>query len=172
MQYCSLKHQTLLLSPVTSTAGCFFCFDSLPSFFLDLFPHWSPVAYWAPTDLGSSSFSVLSLCLSILFMGFSGKNTEVVCPSLLQWTTFCQTSPPWPVRLGWPYMAWLIVSSIALDNAVVHVIWLVGFLWLWFSVLSAVWWRRLRGLWKLPDGRDWLRGKLGLVLMGRAIRGV
>ena len=25
-----------------------------------------------------------------------GKNTEVVCHSLLQWTTFCQTSPPWP----------------------------------------------------------------------------
>ena len=24
-------------------------------------------------------------------------------------------------------------------------------------------------LWKLPDGRDWLRGKLGLVLMGRAM---
>ena len=23
-----------------------------------------------------------------------GKNTEVVCHSLLQWTTFCQTSPP------------------------------------------------------------------------------
>ena len=23
-----------------------------------------------------------------------GKNTEVVCHSLLQWTTFCQNSPP------------------------------------------------------------------------------
>ena len=32
--------------------------------------------------------------------------------------------------------------------------------------LSALWWSRIRGLWKLPDGRDWLRGKLGLVLMG------
>ena len=32
--------------------------------------------------------------------------------------------------------------------------------------LPALWWRRIRGLWKLPDGRDWLRGKLGLVLMG------
>ena len=32
--------------------------------------------------------------------------------------------------------------------------------------LSALWWRRVRGLWKLPDGRDWLRGKLCLVLMG------
>ena len=35
--------------------------------------------------------------------------------------------------------------------------------------LSALWWRRIRGLWELPDGRAWLRGKLGLVLMGRAM---
>ena len=26
--------------------------------------------------------------------GSQGKNTEVVCHSLLQWTTFCQNSPP------------------------------------------------------------------------------
>ena len=32
----------------------------------------------------------------------------------------------------------------------------------------ALWWRRIRGSWKLPDGRDWLKGKLGLGLMGRA----
>ena len=37
-----------------------FHFDSIPSFFLELFLHSSPVAYWAPTDLGSSSFSVIS----------------------------------------------------------------------------------------------------------------
>ena len=39
----------------------------------------------------------------------------------------------------------------------------------WVSILSSLWWRRIRGLWKLPDGRDCLRGKLGLVLMGRAM---
>ena len=71
MQYCSLQHQTLLLSPVTSTAGYCFCFGSIPSFFLELFLHWSPVAYWAPTDLGSFFFSILPSCLFILFMGFS-----------------------------------------------------------------------------------------------------
>ena len=60
MQYCSLRHWTLLLLPVPSTTGCCFCFGSIPSFFLELFIHWSPVAYWAPTNLGSSSFSVLS----------------------------------------------------------------------------------------------------------------
>ena len=63
--------------------------------------------------------------------GSQGKNTEVVCHSLLQWTTFCQTSPPWPIHLGWPHMAWL--SFIELDKAVVRVIRLACCLWLWFQ---------------------------------------
>ena len=50
-----------------STGVYCFCFGSIPSFFLELFLHWSPVAYWAPTDLRSSSFSILSFCLFILF---------------------------------------------------------------------------------------------------------
>ena len=36
-------------------------------------------------------------------------------------------------------------------------------------ILSSLWWIRIRGSWKLPDWRDWLRGKLGLVLMGGAV---
>ena len=66
-----------------------------------------------------------------------GKNTEVVCHSLLQWTTFCQTSPPWPAHFGWPHRAWL--SFIELDKAVVLVWsdWLV-FCDYDFSV-SALW---------------------------------
>ena len=39
MQYCSLQHRTLLLSPVTSTTGCCFHFGSVSSFFLELFLH-------------------------------------------------------------------------------------------------------------------------------------
>ena len=35
--------------------------------------------------------------------------------------------------------------------------------------LSALWWRRIRGLWQLPDGIDWLRGIMGLVLISRAM---
>ena len=73
MQYCSLQHRILLLSPITSTTGYCFYFGSIPSFFLELFLHWSPVAYWGPTDLGSPSFSILSFCLFILFMGFSRR---------------------------------------------------------------------------------------------------
>ena len=68
--------------------------------------------------------------------GSQGKNTEVVCHSLLQWTTFCQTSPPWPIRLGWPHMAWL--SFIELDKAVFHVIRLAGCLWLWFQSICPL----------------------------------
>ena len=75
MWYYSLQHQTLFLSPVTSTTGYCFCFGSVSSFFLELFLHWSPVTYWAPIDLGSSSFSVLSFCLFILFMGFSRQDS-------------------------------------------------------------------------------------------------
>ena len=32
--------------------------------------------------------------LSYYFWSSQGKNTEVVCLSLLQWSTFCQSSPP------------------------------------------------------------------------------
>ena len=71
MQYCSLQHQTLHPSPITSTTGRCFHFGSASSFFLELFLQSSPGAYWAPTDLGSSSFSVLCFSLFILFTGFS-----------------------------------------------------------------------------------------------------
>ena len=67
MWYCSLQHWTLLLSPVTSTTGCCFCFGSISSVFLELFLHWSPVVFLTPT----SSFFVLSFYIFILFMLFS-----------------------------------------------------------------------------------------------------
>ena len=51
-------------------------------------------------------FFVFSYCS----WGSQDKSTEVVCHSLHWWTTFCQNAPPWPIHLGWPYTAWLIVS--------------------------------------------------------------
>ena len=67
--------------------------------------------------------------------GSQGKNTEVACHSLLQWTTLCQTSPPWPAHLGLPCR----LGFIELDKAVVLVWldWLV-FCEYGFSV-SALW---------------------------------
>ena len=154
MQYCSLQHQTLLPSPLTSTTGCCFCFGSVSSFFLELFLHWSPVAYWASTNLESSSFTVLSFSLFICSWGSQGRNTEVVWHSLLQWTMFSQNSPPRPIHLGWPYLAWLIVSLSWTRLWSMRSVWLVfcdcGF----HSVCPLT--IRIRGLWKLPDGRDWL----------------
>ena len=67
VQYCSLQHRTLLSPPDTSTTGRCFCFGSASSFLLELFFCSSPVAYWAPADLGS----VISYRFFILFMGFS-----------------------------------------------------------------------------------------------------
>ena len=133
MQYCSLQHHTLLLSPVTPTTGYCFCFGSIPSFFLELFLHWSPV------HIGHLLTWGVHLSVSYLFAfswGSQGKNTEVVCHSLLQWITYCQTSPPWPVHLGWPHMAWL--SFIELDKAVFRVIRLASFLWLWFQCVCPL----------------------------------
>ena len=130
MQYCSLQHQTLLPSPFTSTIVHWFCFGSASSFFLKLILHSSPIAYWAPIDLGSSSFSVISFCLFILFMGFSRQEywNGLPFPSLVD--TFCQNSLPWPVlQVALHGMAH---SFIELDKAVIHVISLISFLWLWF----------------------------------------
>ena len=131
MQYCSLQHQTLLLSPVTPTTGYCFCFGSIPSFFLELFLHWFPVAYWAPTNLGSSPFSILSFCLFILFTGFSRQEnwSGLPFPSPVDHVfseLSTMTCPSWMALHGMAH------SFIELDNAVVHVIRLVSFLWLWF----------------------------------------
>ena len=117
MQYCSLQHRTFLLPLVPSTTGCCFCSGSIPSFFLELFLLWSPLAYWAPPDLGSSSFSILPFCLLIMFMGFSRQEYWSGLSFPFQRTTSCQTSPPWPDRLGWPHTEWL--SFIELDKTVV-----------------------------------------------------
>ena len=97
-----------------------FCFGSVSSFFLELFFHWSPIAYWAPTDLGSSSFSVLSFCLFMLFVGFSRQEYWSGLPFpfpadhvLSELSTM--THPSWVALPGMAH------SFIELDKAVVHV---------------------------------------------------
>ena len=127
MQYCSLQHQTLLPSAVTSTTGCCLCFGSISSFFQELFPHWSPGAYWAPTDMGSLSFSVLSFWLFILFMGFSRQE---------YWSGLPFPSPVDHIlsELSTMTLQDMTHSFIELVKAVPHVIRSVSFLWLWFSV--------------------------------------
>ena len=102
MQYCSLQHWTLLPSPVTSTTWYCFCFGSFSSFFLELFLQWSQVAYWTPTNLGSSSFSVLSFCLFILFMGYSRQKywSGLPFPSPVDHTPSKRGHPVWTAGGG------------------------------------------------------------------------
>ena len=121
MQYCSLRYQTIFLSPVTSTTGHCFRFGSLSSFLLELFLHSSSVAYWASTNLRSSSFSVLFFAFSYRSWDSQDKNTEVVCHSLFQWELSTMTHPSWVALHGMAH------SFIELDRAVIHVISLVSF---------------------------------------------
>ena len=152
MQYCSFQRQTLLPSPVTSTVGHCFHFGSVSSFFLVLFLHSSPVAYWAPTDRGSSSFSVISFCLFVLFIGFSSQEYWSGLPFPSSVDHVWSESPPWPLQLEWPYMAWLIVS-LSRQGCGPWSVWLVfsdcGFhsvFPLWDKdkrLMEASWWERL-----------------------------
>ena len=132
MQYCFLQHWTLLPSAVTSTSGYCFCFGSISLVFLELFLHWSPTAYWAPTDLGSSSFNVLSFCLFNGFLGFSRQEywSGLPFPSLVG---HILSELSTMTRLSLVALHGMANSFIELDKAVVHVVSLLSFLWLWFS---------------------------------------
>ena len=132
MQYCSLQHWTLLPSAVTSTSGHCFCFGSVSLAFLELLLHWSTTAYWAPIDLGSSSLSIISFCLFILFFGFSRQeywsSLPFPCPLdhvLSELSTM--------THLSWVALHGMVHSFTELDKAVILVISLISFLWLWFS---------------------------------------
>ena len=71
MQYCSLQHWTLLSPPDIPTTEHHFCFVTASPFFPELFLCSFPVAYWTSSDLGGSSSGFISICLFILFMGFT-----------------------------------------------------------------------------------------------------
>ena len=108
-----------------------FLLRSASLFLLELFLHSSPVAYWIPTDLLGSSFSVISFCLFILFMGFSRQEywSGLPFPSpvdhfLSELSTMIH--PSWVALHGMAH------SLIELQKSVIHVIILVSFLWLWF----------------------------------------
>ena len=131
IQYCSLQHRTLLLSPAPSTTGCCFCFGSIPLFFLELFLRSPWIAYWSPTNLESSSFSVLSFCLFILLMGFSRQEYWIGLPlhSTVDHVLSEHSTVTCPSCVALQCMAH---NFIGLDKAVIHVISLVSFPWLWF----------------------------------------
>ena len=114
---------------VPSTTGHCFFFGSISSFFLELFFHSSPLAYCTPPYL---SFSVISFCLFIIFMGFSWQEYWSGLPFLSPVDHILSelstiTCSSWLALHGKAH------SSFELDQAVALVISLVSFLWLWFS---------------------------------------
>ena len=96
-----------------------FLFGSNSSFFLELFLCWSPVAYRAPTDLESSSFSVLSFCLFILLMGFSRQEYWSDLPFLSPLDHILSEFSTM-THLSWVALYGMSHSFIELDKAVVH----------------------------------------------------
>ena len=129
---------TSITSHIYNWVLFFLC--SISSFFLELFLYWSPIAYWAPTILESSSLIVLSFCLFILFMGFSRQEYWIGLPfSSPVDSVLSELSTM--TRLSWVALHGMAHSFLESDKAVVHVIRWVSFLWLWFSVC-------------LPSGRE------------------
>ena len=130
VQYCSYKIGFYFHHQSRPQLGVGFGL-AVSSFFLELCLHWSPVAYWAPTDVGSSSFSVLSFAVHTVHGVLRQEYwSGLPFPSpvdhvLSELSTMTRTS--------WMALHGLTHSFIELDKAVVHVISLVSFLWLWFS---------------------------------------
>ena len=158
MEHCSLQHWTLLPSPITSTTGCCFCFGTIPLFFLELFLHCSPEAYWAPTDLGSSSFNVLSFYLFILFIGFSRQEywsglpfpspvdhilselSTMTRPSWVAprtWLSFIELDKAWSMWSDWLVVCDCGFSLSALWYPLLAPTVLLGFLLPWTCIVSS-----------------------------------
>ena len=135
MQHCSLHHQNLLSLPDTSTTECYFHFGPVASFFLGLlvincsllFP------YWTPSNLGSSSSSVINFAFACCSWRSHSKNTAVVCHSLLQWrgilTMFCQNSPLWPCFVRTLHYDLSILGGPVWHGSELH----------WFTQASSPW---------------------------------
>ena len=120
----NFHHQT---HPQLSTA---FALALSLHFFWSISPLFSS-SILLPTNLGSSSFSVITFCLFILFKWFSRQECWSGLPfpspvDCILSELSAMTCPSWVALHGMAH------SFIELDKAVVHVISLVSFLWLWF----------------------------------------
>ena len=162
MQYCSLQHLTLLSPSDTSVTGCPSCFGSASSCFLEVFlcSSLDILDTYQPRGFHLSVFYFF-----VFFMGFSRQECWSGLPfpspvSCILSELSTKTHPSCVVLHGMAY------SFIELYKSVIHVIILVSFLYLWFLFGLP---SDARGLCKLPDGRDWLWGKLDLALVGRAM---
>ena len=100
--------------------------------------HWSPAAYWAHRS-GEFIFQHSIFLPFLIIMGFSRQeswsglpiHTPVVKVLSELSTMTC---------LSWVALHGMAHSFIELDKAVVHVIRLISFLWLWFLVFPPFGW--------------------------------
>ena len=137
MQYCSLQHQTLLLSPVISTTGYCFCFGSIHSFFSGVI---SPVI--SSSILGTYQLGEF-ICPGPIFLpfhtvhGFSRQEywTGLPFPSPMD-HVLSELSTM--IHLSCVALHSMAHSFFELDKAVVHVIRLISFLWLQFHCVSPL----------------------------------
>ena len=133
IQYCSLQHQTLLPSPVTPPAG--YCFLLCLHHFL-LSGVISPLisssilgTYWPGEFIFQCPIFLPFHTVHGVLKARIGNGFLFPSPVdhiLSELSTM--TCPSWVVLQDMAH------SSIELDKAVVHVIILVSFLWLWLSV--------------------------------------
>ena len=136
MQHCSLQHRTTFATRHIHNWMSFLFWLSLFSPSGAISPLLSSSIldiYWPGGSGGSFSFSVLSFCLCKLFMGFSRQEywsglplTSTVDHVLSELSTM--------THLSWVALHSMAHGFIKLHKAVIHVISLVSFLWLWFSV--------------------------------------
>ena len=136
VQYCSLQHWTLLLSPVTSTAGYCFCFGSIPSFF------WS----YFSTDLQWHIGHLLTwgVPLSVSYDFAFSYCSWVLKARILKWLAIPFPSGSHSVRplhhdlpvLGCPAgMTWLHWVRQGCGPSVIR---LTSFLWVWFQCVCPL----------------------------------
>ena len=153
VQYCSLQHQTLLPSLVTSTTGCCFCFDSVSSFFLELFLHSSTNSilgtYW-PGE-------VIFQCP--IFLSFHTVQGALKA-RILKWFSIPFSIGPCFVRtLCHDHLSWVALQGMANSFLSYTRLWFMWSVWLAFydcafhsfcpimdkdkRLMEASWWERL-----------------------------
>ena len=133
MQYCSLQHRTLLLSPVTSTTGR--CFSLVPSLH----------SFWSFSPLISRSILVTYrpgkfIFQCPIFLPFHAVH-GVLKARLLKWFAipffsglhFSELSTM--TRVSWVALHGMAHNFIELDKALAHVIRLVD--WLWWDIVFS-----------------------------------
>ena len=116
-----------------------FCFFILPGVISPLISSSILGTYWS----GKFIFQCpVFFSFSYCSWGSQGKNTEVVCIPFSSGPHFVRTLHHDPSILD-GHGSGMSNSFIELDKAVVHVIRLVSFLWLWFSVFLPSDWEGL-----------------------------